>query len=326
MWYLPVSIGFSSQLIFGIILTFIFLDASPGLLELMIYPSLALVTFIISIAIFLSTKNYKKSFLWGVFLYLLLVTLLSFLYIQENTVSHSTISDGMPPQIALFVTSIHIIILFLTLFFAHKNNSHLDLLSHTQKSTDSKYEPKIQKILQEANLPKSLSKDLRKELESYFYEKEQDLRFSGMKSDQIEKQIQKDFGDENVVGSTLKLVHALSFSSFLEFYMKKIIITFSIFFVGLLFWAPWMSDDGGEDVVLHLRHNDLSVQATISQLAEKYNLSTGYDCDGIWTTWAPFGRMVRLCGGGWYVTFWGQHFYMQTEDHLIRKSSEKPAV
>lgn len=83
------------------------------------------------------------------------------------------------------------------------------------------FDKKINQILKEANLPKALSDDLRKELESYFYEKEQDLKSSGLKSDDIQKHLSQDFGDADMIGRTLQFVHKKSFYSFIKSLMKN---------------------------------------------------------------------------------------------------------
>ena len=85
----------------------------------------------------------------------------------------------------------------------------------------SKYHQKIKQVVKEADLPKALSEDLKKELESHFYEKEHDLRFSGLKGDEIEKQLSKDFGDEEFVAKHLNFVHKKSFYSFIKSLMKN---------------------------------------------------------------------------------------------------------
>lgn len=185
----------------------------------------------------------------------------------------------------------------------------------------SRYHKKIQAVLKEADLSKKRSEDLRKELESYFYEKEMDLRFNGMKTKDIQISIQKDFGDEKLIGSTFQLVHKFSVHSFLKLYMKKIIIGLSILIGAFLFWAPWMANDGGEEVIRKLQTKP-EVQSLGRELASKYSLANGYACDGIWSTWAPFGRMVRVCGASWYITFFGANFYREQAESEIPKTTE----
>ncbi len=80
---------------------------------------------------------------------------------------------------------------------------------------------KIRQILKEADLPKALSEDLKKELESHFYEKEHDLRFSGLRNESLEKKLSEDFGNESLVAKHLNFVHKKSFYSFVKSLMKK---------------------------------------------------------------------------------------------------------
>ena len=325
MWYIPVSIGFVFQLFFGLLLTFLLVDLSPSFLDLLTYPVLVLIIFMISITVFLKTKDLKKSFLSGGLLYLLLAGFLGFTYSTNSqyttltlnsevvTVFHPTMFglDGLRPQIALLAMGIHTLILFITLYFIYKSQKlQGNLSSSTQKFINSKYGPIIQKVLQDANLSTNLSEDLKKELESHFYEKEHDLRFSGLRDEEVENQLSKDFGDEKLVAANLMLVHKFSFFSFIKMYMKKIIVILSILLLGFLFWSPWMGDDGGENVIRKLQTAP-ELQQKIMQLAEKNG--GRLSCEGISSTWAPFGRKVNACGGGWYVTFWGQYFYIDGE-------------
>jgi len=94
--------------------------------------------------------------------------------------------------------------------------------------------------------------------------------------------------------------------------MKK--ITIALFIVpviviaDILFWAPWMGQDGGEDVIRKVQQQE-DVKAELDQLSAQYSYhaDTGKGCDGLSSQWAPFGRTVRYCEyGSWYITFWGQ--------------------
>lgn len=68
-------------------------------------------------------------------------------------------------------------------------------------------------------------------------------------------------------------------------------------------WSPWMGDDGGEE----------AIRKVAAERPEIGNY-TAFDengtllCDGLYSTWAPFGRWVENCESGWYITFWGQIF------------------
>jgi hypothetical protein len=80
---------------------------------------------------------------------------------------------------------------------------------------------------------------------------------------------------------------------------KKIILIF--LFIFLLFWAPWLADDGGEKAVSILQQKDFYKQ-------EMTELATS-SCDGLYTVWVPFGRLVKYCDiESWYVVFWGKVF------------------
>lgn len=91
--------------------------------------------------------------------------------------------------------------------------------------------------------------------------------------------------------------------------MKTTIIIL-VAIIGLLFWSPWLGEDGGENVIRKLQTQP-EVQAELDELAKQYayNVETGEGCDGLTSKWAPFGRTVEYCEyGSWYVTFWGQRF------------------
>ncbi len=78
---------------------------------------------------------------------------------------------------------------------------------------------------------------------------------------------------------------------------------------GLLFWAPWMGEDGGEETIRATTQSP-EVRAELDTLTAKYSCSatdiSGDCCDGMSSSWAPFGRQVKYCEyGTWYVPFWG---------------------
>ncbi|HAL50496.1 MAG: hypothetical protein UU46_C0012G0002 [Candidatus Uhrbacteria bacterium GW2011_GWD1_41_16] len=96
--------------------------------------------------------------------------------------------------------------------------------------------------------------------------------------------------------------------------MKKFIIILVVAITAILFWSPWLDEDGGEAIIQDLIREipqQEEVKAEYDQLLEKYsyNSETGEGCDGLSTKWAPFGRTIQYCEyGSWYVTFWGQRF------------------
>lgn len=91
--------------------------------------------------------------------------------------------------------------------------------------------------------------------------------------------------------------------------MKKIIIIGIIIAIAIFFWSPWIGEDGGEKVIRFTQEMP-QVQAEINILSSKYSCSTMIDdpncCDGLSSSWAPFGRKVTYCKyGNWYMPFWG---------------------
>lgn len=63
----------------------------------------------------------------------------------------------------------------------------------------------------------------------------------------------------------------------------------------LLAWAPWMNDLTVHDMVFSAR---AATDGTIDK--ETGDLICDYE-----VRWAPFGRWVASCEGGYFVTFWG---------------------
>lgn len=106
---------------------------------------------------------------------------------------------------------------------------------------------KIKKILTSADLPKDLSEDLKKELESHFYEKERDLRLSGVSEKEVEQKVEEDFGDEEIVGSYFNFVHKKSFYSLIKALMQNknkpsIFKTVLLFILLMLFYQNTVFD------------------------------------------------------------------------------------
>lgn len=123
----------------------------------------------------------------------------------------------------------------------------------------SAFHKKIQAILKEADLSKELTMDLKKELESHFYEKEHALRFSGLKDEEIGKKLIEDFGNDEILAKHLNFVHKKSFYSFIKSLMKnenKPSIFNSVFlFILLLFlYQNTLSDMHTSVVIAELSH------------------------------------------------------------------------
>lgn len=88
--------------------------------------------------------------------------------------------------------------------------------------------------------------------------------------------------------------------------MKKIIIIAILPIIAILFWSPWMGEDGGEDIIKKVQQED-NVKSELEALVKKGG------CDGLSSVWSPFGRTIKYCEyGSWYVTFWGQMIYSTT--------------
>lgn len=90
--------------------------------------------------------------------------------------------------------------------------------------------------------------------------------------------------------------------------MKKALLIVPLVLLGLLFWSPWMGEEGGEDVIRETIQIP-EVRAELDTLMASYSCQDGLTsecCDGPSSSWAPFGRNVEYCGyGQWYVPFWG---------------------
>ncbi len=85
---------------------------------------------------------------------------------------------------------------------------------------DSKFHKKIRRVVTGAQLTPELSRELSLELESYFYEKERDLQFKGVKPTAIEQQMEAEFGEEESIAKNFQRVHSHPFYSFIQSFMK----------------------------------------------------------------------------------------------------------
>ncbi|HZJ41942.1 MAG TPA: hypothetical protein VFD51_02920 [Patescibacteria group bacterium] len=76
---------------------------------------------------------------------------------------------------------------------------------------------------------------------------------------------------------------------------KKIIITIIFIVIIVLTWAPWLDNQSLHDEVFQKRAAiDGTINKYTGELICDYNVM-----------WAPFGRLVASCEGGYYATFWG---------------------
>jgi hypothetical protein len=95
--------------------------------------------------------------------------------------------------------------------------------------------------------------------------------------------------------------------------MKKTLIYIPILVVfALVFAAPWLWNDNGEDIMesRFFRGNDSENFKKPKENKEDCH------CDGscINVKWAPFGVKVDACADDYYfISFWGQRFYMNGE-------------
>lgn len=81
--------------------------------------------------------------------------------------------------------------------------------------------------------------------------------------------------------------------------MKKIIILIIFIIFAILFWSPWMGEDGGENIIRKIQYDE-KINAELKGLSLER-------CEGLSSKWAPFGRMVKYCEyGSWYIPFWWQ--------------------
>lgn len=93
--------------------------------------------------------------------------------------------------------------------------------------------------------------------------------------------------------------------------MEKFIIIALIAFTAILFWSPWMGEEGSEDIIRSMSQEQ-AVRAEIIRLSDQYGSwseTNPEGCDGFKSSWIPFGRKIQYCGhGDWYITFWGYRF------------------
>jgi hypothetical protein len=78
---------------------------------------------------------------------------------------------------------------------------------------------------------------------------------------------------------------------------------FLIVVILILAWAPWIDDEEIHDRVLRERAHIDGTMGWLTQPdgSKVYTLICDYEVH-----WAPFGRWVASCEGGYYVTFWGE--------------------
>jgi hypothetical protein len=116
-----------------------------------------------------------------------------------------------------------------------------------------------------------------------------------------------DGSGENVMGKiflsfTLPL-GMKGYLSLLSKYKKMMAIGTGLLIFGLLFWAPWMADDGGERAVWAV--NDAYDEHGNTREFGRLSKRNPSECDGMHALWVPFGQLVTNCQRDWYVTFWG---------------------
>ena len=76
----------------------------------------------------------------------------------------------------------------------------------------------------------------------------------------------------------------------------KALIIAAVLLLILFAWAPWLDDQAIHDKVFQERaHIDGTIDKQTGELICDYKVM-----------WAPFGRYVASCEGGYFVTFWGQ--------------------
>ncbi|MFH1036485.1 MAG: hypothetical protein ABIG29_00935 [Candidatus Nealsonbacteria bacterium] len=80
---------------------------------------------------------------------------------------------------------------------------------------------------------------------------------------------------------------------------RKILIIIIAAITVILMWAPWLDNQSLHDKVFEERAEiDGTIDKYTGELVCDYNVM-----------WAPFGRWVASCEGGYYVTFWGKILY-----------------
>ena len=86
---------------------------------------------------------------------------------------------------------------------------------------------------------------------------------------------------------------------------KKINIILAIIGLFLLAWAPWLNDEDIHDRIFQEKAHLHGTMGWVDypDSTRKYELICDYN-----VMWAPFGRWVASCEGGYYVTFWNKIF------------------
>lgn len=75
----------------------------------------------------------------------------------------------------------------------------------------------------------------------------------------------------------------------------KIIMIAAVLFLLLLAWAPWIDNQALHDRIMQERARiDGTIDKQTGELICDYSVM-----------WAPFGRWVASCEGGYFVTFLG---------------------
>ena len=76
---------------------------------------------------------------------------------------------------------------------------------------------------------------------------------------------------------------------------NRILLVVIVLALLILAWAPWLNNEDLHDRVFESRAR---IDGTIDR---EGNLICDYT-----VMWAPFGRWVASCEGGYYVSFWGR--------------------
>ncbi|MEY3784083.1 MAG: hypothetical protein RLZZ230_405 [Candidatus Parcubacteria bacterium] len=118
---------------------------------------------------------------------------------------------------------------------------------------------------------------------------------------------------KNLVASIV-IIYGVLFASLSYLIIRhKNILSLSIFkfsnliwlIAFILFWSPWMLEDGGEDIIRKIQAREIVTKDSQEQLVIQNNPN----CDGVSVSWVPFGIKTEcMSRGDKYVTFWGQEF------------------
>ena len=89
--------------------------------------------------------------------------------------------------------------------------------------------------------------------------------------------------------------------------MKKWFLLAIVAVFLLLFWSPWLQHENGENVVKDFQRNMSAEQRAEIDVATSIHacsISMTPDCcDGLVSSWAPFGRTIGYCDYvTWYVS------------------------